>query len=106
MKKYPYSGARVFEIFSQLQRRGLAMFLGYLNGEPMIWMDMRSPLSRAPISIATAATLLDEILWRELDGIDGEVLVGEVIDAIVIRQRSQRSQRLRRRTVALLTEVI
>ena len=106
MKKYPYSGARVFEIFSQLQRRGLAMFLGYLNGEPMIWMDMRSPLSRAPISIATAATLLDEILWRELDGIDGEVLVGEVIDAIVIRQRPQRSQRPRRRTVALLTEVI
>lgn len=103
MKKYPYSGARVFEIFSQLQRRGLAMFLGYLNGEPMIWMDMRSPLSRAPISIATAATLLDEILWRELDGIDGEVLVGEVIDAIVIRQRPQRP---RRRTVALLTEVI
>lgn len=106
MKKYPYSGARVFEIFSQLQRRGLAMFLGYLNGEPMIWMDMRSPLSRAPISIATAATLLDEILWRELDGIDGEVLVGEVIDAIVIRQRPQSSQRPRRRTVALLTEVI
>lgn len=100
MKKYPYSGAKVFEIFSQLQRRGLAMFLGYQNGEPMIWMDMRSPLSRAPISIATAATLLDEILIREFEGLDDEVLVGEVLDAIIIRRRP------RRRTVALLTEVI
>lgn len=100
MKKYPYSGAKVFEIFSQLQRRGLAMFLGYQNGVPMIWMDMRSPLARAPISIATAATLLDEILIREFEGLDSEVLIGEVLDAVIIRQRP------RRRTVALLAEVI
>lgn len=100
MKKYPYSGAKVFEIFSALQRRGLAMFLGYLNGEPMIWMDMRSPLSRSPISIATAAQLLDEILWRELEGIDGEVLVGEVLDAIVVRRQP------RRRAVVLIPEVL
>ena len=100
MKKYPYSGAKIFEIFSQLQKRGLAMFLGYQNGEPMIWMDMRSPLARAPISIATAATLLDEILVREFEGMDDDVLIGEVVDAVIIRRQP------RRRTVALLAEVI
>lgn len=103
MKKYPYSGAKVFEIFSALQRRGLAMFLGYQNGEPMIWMDMRSPLSRAPISIGTAAALLDEILWREFEGADSEVLVGEVLDALVIRSRPRQP---RRRAVVLIPEVL
>lgn len=81
MMKYPYSGARVFEIFSSLQRRGLAMFLGYQNGEPMIWMDLSTPLARSPISIATAEVILDEILTRELEG-EIEVLIGEVLDAL------------------------
>ena len=90
MKKYPYSGARIFAIYSQLHKRGLAMFLGYQNGQPMIWMDSRTPLSRAPISIATASVLLDEILTRELEGgYDPEVLIGEVLDAIVPTRRSQ-----------------
>jgi len=100
MKKYPYSGEKVFEIFSQLHKRGLAMFLGYLNGQPMIWMDSRTPLAHAPISIATAKVLLDEILIREFEGIDGDVLIGEVLDAVVVRQRP------RRRTVALIAEVM
>ena len=81
MKKCLYSGARVFEIFSSLQRRGLAMFLGYQNGEPMIWMDLRTPLARSPISIATAEVILDEVLTRELEG-EVEVLIGEVLEAL------------------------
>lgn len=97
MKKYPYSGAKVFEIFSQLQRRGLAMFLGIQNGVPMIWMDLDTPLAAAPISIATAKVLLDEILIREFEGIDNEILIGEVLDYIQPRRP------VRRRTVALLT---
>lgn len=100
MKKYPYNGAQVFEIFSQLHRRGLAMFLGYQNGRPMIWMDSRTPLAHAPISIGTAKVLLDEILIREFEGMDNEVLIGEVLDAVAVRQRP------RRRTVALITEVV
>ena len=81
MRKCLYSGARVFEIFSSLQRRGLAMFLGYQNGEPMIWMDLRTPLARSPISIATAEVILDEVLTRELEG-EVEVLIGEVLEAL------------------------
>lgn len=97
MKKYPYSGAQVYEIFSQLQRRGLAMFLGFQRGEPMIWMDMRTPLARAPISIATAAILLDEIRNREFEG-DSEILIGEIMDCLPARKTP------RRRTL-LLAEV-
>lgn len=99
MKKCPYSGEKVFEVFSQLHQRGLAMFLGFRNGVPMIWMDSRTPLSKAPISIATAKVLLDEILVREFDGED-DMLIGEVLDELQLRRP------VRRRTVALLTEVI
>lgn len=81
MKKCLYSGARVYEIFSALQRRGLAMFLGFQNGEPMIWMDLRTPLARSPISIATAEVILEEVLTRELEG-EVEILIGEVLDAL------------------------
>lgn len=96
MKKYPYSAARIFEIFSQLHKRGLAMFLGYQNGQPMIWMDSSTPLARAPISIATANVLLNEILIRELEG------ENEVLDDLCAPRRS----RANRRTVAMITEVI
>lgn len=81
-----YSSARIFEIFTGLQRRGLAMFLGYLHGQPMIWMDMRSPLAGAPISIATAEVILDQVLTRELEG-EVEVLIGEVLDALALPVR-------------------
>ena len=80
MKKL-YSSARIFDIFSALQKRGLAMFLGYVDGEPRIWMDLRTPLARSPISIATAEVILDEILTRELEG-EIEVLIGEVLDML------------------------
>lgn len=99
MKKSLYSGAKVYEIFSQLQRRGLAMFLGVKNGQPMIWMTERTPLCYAPISIATAKVVLDEIMIREFEGIDGDVLIGEVIDSLHLCQRRQP----RRRTIALIT---
>lgn len=103
MKKCLYSGARVYEIFSSLQRRGLAMFLGFQNGEPMIWMDLRSPLARAPISIATAEVVLDEVFTRELEGrVEAEVLIGEVLDALP----ALRCSRPIRRRVALLPEVL
>ena len=92
MKKCPYSGARVYEIFSALQRRGLAMFLGFQNGTPMIWMDLRTPLARAPISIATAEVILEEILTRELEG-DVEVLIGEVLDALPVVRSPRPPQR-------------
>ena len=107
MKKCPYSGARVFEIFSSLQRRGLAMFLGYQNGEPMIWMDLRTPLARSPISIATAEIILEEILTRELEG-EVEVLVGEVLDALPVPRIASRAVvRPRRfREVQLIAEVV
>ena len=101
MKKYPYSAARIFEIFSQLHKRGLAMFLGYQNGQPMIWMDSSTPLARAPISIATANVLLNEILIRELEG-ENEVLIGDVLDDLC----APRKPRANRRTVAMITEVI
>lgn len=102
MKKYPYSGEKIFAIYSQLHKRGLAMFLGYQNGQPMIWMDSRDPLARAPISIATADVLLEEILTRELEGcFNPEVLVGEVLDAIALPERRQ--PRRVRRVVALLS---
>ena len=81
MKKCLYSGARVYEIFSALQRRGFAMFLGFQNGEPMIWMDLHTPLARSPISIATAEVILEEVLTRELEG-EVEILIGEVLDAL------------------------
>ncbi len=57
------------------------MFLGYQNGEPMIWMDLKTPLARSPISIATAEIILEEILTRELEG-EVEILIGEVLDAL------------------------
>lgn len=103
MKKSLYSGAKVFEIFSQLQRRGLAMFLGIRNGEPMIWMTDRTPLCYAPISIATAKRVLDEVLIREFEGIDGEVLIGEGLDSLAVRH--PRAQP-RRQAVAMLVEVL
>lgn len=103
MKKSLYSGAKVFEIFSQLQRRGLAMFLGIRNGEPMIWMTDRTPLCYAPISIATAKRVLDEVLIREFEGIDGEVLIGEALDSLAVRR--PRAQP-RRQAVAMLVEVL
>lgn len=109
MKKCLYSGARVYEIFSSLQRRGLAMFLGFQNGEPMIWMDLRSPLARSPISIATAEVILDEVLTRELEGCaDIEVLIGEVLDALpALRVSSRAAVRPRRlREVTLITGVV
>ena len=90
MRKCLYSGARVYEIFSSLQRRGLAMFLGFQNGEPMIWMDLRTPLARSPISIATAEVILDEVLTRELEG-EIEVLIGEVLDALPVMRVSSRA---------------
>ena len=92
MKKCPYSGARVYEIFSALQRRGLAMFLGFKDGMPMIWMDLRTPLARSPISIATAEVILEEILTRELEG-EIEVLIGEVLDYLPVPCRPRRPQR-------------
>lgn len=111
MKKCPYSGAKVFEIFSSLQRRGLAMFLGFKNGEPMIWMDSKSPLSYAPISIATASVLLNEIRTRELEQAlhpEIEVLVAEVLDALpavrVVPRASVRPRVLR--PAALIPEVV
>ena len=100
MKKCPYSGAKVFEIFSQLQRRGLAMFLGYQNGEPKIWMTDRTPLCYAPISIPTAKAVLNEVLIREFEG-ETEVLIGEVLDSIQCRYA-----RRGRPAVALLMEVM
>ena len=103
MKKCLYSGARVFEIFSSLQRRGLAMFLGYQNGEPMIWMDLRTPFARSPISIATAEVILDEVLTRELEG-EVEVLIGEVLDMLpAVRTQNRPPVRPRPR---LLVEVL
>ena len=103
MRKCLYSGARVFEIFSSLQRRGLAMFLGYQNGEPMIWMDLRTPLARSPISIATAEVILDEVLTRELEG-EIEVLIGEVLEALpAVRVQHRPPVRQRPR---LLVEVL
>lgn len=90
MRKCLYSGARTYEIFSSLQRRGLAMFLGFQNGEPMIWMDLRTPLARSPISIATAEVILDEVLTRELEG-EVEVLIGEVLDMLPAVQMPARA---------------
>lgn len=109
MKKCLYSGARVYEIFSSLQRRGLAMFLGFQNGEPMIWMDLHSPLARSPISIATAEVILEEVLTRELEGVfEVEVLIGEVLDSLpAVRGRSRPTARPRRlREVALIAGVV
>ena len=109
MKKCLYSGARVYEIFSSLQRRGLAMFLGFQNGEPMIWMDLRSPLARSPISIATAEVILDEVLTRELEGCaEIEVLIGEVLDALpALRVPPRAAVRPRRlREVTLIAGVV
>lgn len=85
MKKYPYSNERIMQIFVQLHKRKLAMFLGYLaSGEPAIWMSYESGLAKAPISIATADMLLDEITTRELDSAfrvaSPEVLIGEILD--------------------------
>jgi hypothetical protein len=77
------------------------MFLGYQNGEPMIWMDPRTPLARSPISIATAEVILDEVLTRELEG-EVEVLIGEVLDTLPA-VRCRRPARPRPR---LLVEVL
>lgn len=97
-RKYIYSSAKIFEIYDQLHERGLAMFLGVLRGQPMIWMDGNTPLARAPISIATANVLLSEILRREAEGADEDILIGEVLDSFTARQ-----QRPRRRAVALIS---
>ena len=67
MKKYPYTDLEVYRIFKALQQRGLAVFLGFRNKEPMIWMSDKTPWTREPLTIATAAMILDEILARELD---------------------------------------
>ena len=91
--KFPYSGAKMFEIFTALHRRGLAMFLGYQDGEPMIWLSERAVLTRAPVSIATADMILQDILDRELEG-RTEVLIGEVLDGLVSQRKPQRARRV------------
>lgn len=85
MKKFPYSNEKIMQIFVQLHKRGLAMFLGYLRtGEPAIWMTYESGLAKSPISIATADMLLDEIYSREFDNAcrvaSPEVLIGEILE--------------------------
>lgn len=99
MKKFPYSDLEVYKIYRALHDRGLAMFLGIRDNEPVIWMSDRTPFTREPLSIATAAMILDEVLSRELDeAFTGpiEVLIGEVLDSIQYRARPPR------RRVALL----
>ena len=86
-KSYPYTGEQIWRIYTQLYKRGLAMFLGCLNGEPRIWMSCESRLSKVPVTIATAEQLLEAVLIRELEGLPiiPEVLVGEVLDSIAVR---------------------
>lgn len=89
MKRYPYTDEQTFRIFKALNRRGLAMFLGMIRGEPMIWLDGARLPYRKPITIATAEMLLDEITTLELEGrTDYEVMVGEVLDGAPVRRRS------------------
>ena len=99
MKKFPYTDLEVYRIYKALHERGLAMFLGIRNDEPVIWMSDRTLFTREPLTIATAAMILDEVLSRELDeAFTGpiEVLIGEVLDSIQYRARPPR------RRVALL----
>lgn len=103
MKKYPYSNERIMQIFTQLHKRKLAMFLGYLrSGEPAIWMTYESGLAKAPISIATADMLLEEILTRELDEAfriaTPEVLIGEILESNKIILSSARNVFHRKRS--------
>lgn len=96
MKRYPYSDVEVYRIFRALHERRLALFLGFIDKEPMIWLTDRTPLTREPVTIATAAMILDEVLTRELEG-RTEVLVGEILDALIIpicQQRAPRRQPL------------
>lgn len=99
MKKRVYSDAEVYKIFRALNRRKLAMFLGCIDDEPMIWLSDRTKLTRTPVSIATAEMILEEVLIRELEGPAAavEVLVGEVLDALQVRP-----QRRPRRPAPLL----
>lgn len=90
MKKYPYSNEQIMTIFTQLHKRGLAMFVGFRpNGEPAIWMTCESGLAKSPISIATADMLLDELLSQELDNAFGdaspEVLIAEILNNADLR---------------------
>lgn len=87
-KSYPYTGEQIWRIYSQLHKRGLAMFLGCMQGEPRIWMTGETRLSKRPVTIATAEQLLEAVLVRELEGLPivPEVLVGEVLDHITIRR--------------------
>lgn len=98
MKKYPYSNDQIMTIFTQLHKRGLAMFVGFRpNGEPAIWMTCESGLAKSPISIATADMLLDEILSQELDNAFGdtapEVLIAEILHNANL-QRTPHNQRV------------
>ena len=109
MKKYPYSDERIMQIFVQLHKRKLAMFLGYRSdGSPAIWMSYESGLAKAPISIATANMLLDELISRELDSAfkvaSPEVLIGEILDGQTLQRkrpgrmcRNRRTSELRQR---------
>lgn len=108
MKKFPYSNEKIMQIFVQLHKRKLAMFLGYLaSGEPAIWMSYESGLAKAPISIATADMLLDEITSRELENAfrvaPPEILIGEILDDTPLTVQKNRLNRTRRssRTAAL-----
>ena len=87
-RSYPYSGDQIWKIYSGLHKRGLAMFLGCLEGEPRIWMSDCTRMSKRPVTIATAEQLLEAVLIRELEGLPiiPEVLVGEVLDSIAVRR--------------------
>ena len=98
-RKFPFSDAEIYRIFRALHERKLAICLGFRGNEPMIWMSDRTAFTREPVSIATAAMILDEILCRELEE-DIEVLVGEVLDSLQIRPQPRS-----RRPMPLLLEV-
>ena len=85
MKKFLYSDKRIFQIFYQLHKRGLALFLGFnpATGEPAIWMTDKSGLTKAAINIASAEAILDEITTLELEEFSNsrrEVLIGEILE--------------------------
>ena len=80
MKPTTYTDARIWSIFRELHRRGLAMTMGInrRTGAPMVWLTTKTGLDRAPVTIGTAERVLAAAL--EAERTRREVLIGEVVE--------------------------